>query len=138
MKIVFLDHFGCFASVVLAAYCTGILSPKAVKTKDILDSPYFADVESWQPGKLYFLGKDQAGNVYYTLGARFYSNLIKNVVWPDLKKLGEIKEKIVLYDVNSLNSLFLIYLEILSKGKLRKITKYLWVYWFTYVKKIGQ
>ena len=133
MKIVFLDQFGCFASIVLAAYCIGILSPQAAKTQDILNLPHFADIKSFQPGKLYSLGRDQAGNDYYTLGVGFYSSFIIKMVWPDLKNLGGIKEKIVLYDANSLNSLFLIYLEVLSKGKLRKITKYLWAYWFTIV-----
>ena len=135
MKIVFLDQFGCFASVVLAAYCSGALSPKAVKTKDILNLPHFADAENFQPGELFFLGKDQVENNYYTLGAGSYSSFIMNVVWPDLKKIGEIKETIVLYDANSLNSFFLILLEILSQGRLRKITKYFWALWFTQVKR---
>ena len=135
MKIVFLDHFGCFASVVLAASYSGVLSPKLVKTKDILNLPHFAEVKNIQPGKLYFLGKDQAGNDYYTLGAGFYSSFIINVVWPDLKKLSEIKGRIVLYDVNSLNSFLLIYFEILSQGRFRKITKYFWALWFIHFKR---
>lgn len=130
MKIVFLDQWGCFASVVVAARCAGILPPQA-NYRDILKLPYFAEEGSYQPGELYYVGKDQVGNDFYTLGVGRYGCFIKTKVWPEMLKISQGKEKVVLYDVSFLNSVFLNFLEVLSKGKLRKFSKYIWAYWFT-------
>ncbi|MGI6587681.1 MAG: DUF3189 family protein [Peptococcia bacterium] len=133
MKIVFVDQMGCFASVVAAAVCRGVLSEKA-NYRDILNLPYFADVKNYQPGQLYYMGKDQMGNRFYTLGVGRYGKLFTTVMWPEMLKISQVKEKIILYDVSSFNSVLLNFLEVLSKGKLRKISKYVWAYWFTRVK----
>lgn len=137
MKIVLIDQFGCFASVVIAAYCTGLLSSEA-NYREILNLPFFANRENVEPGKLYYVGKDLEGTEFYTLGAGAHSDLIVNVVWLNLLKISNIKENVFLYDVNTFNLVHLNYLEIFSKGKLRKISKYIWAYWFFKLLKAGK
>jgi len=128
VKIVYLDQLGCFASVVMAACSMGRL-PTEANYRDILNLPYFADEQNCQPGKLYYLGKDQAGTDFYTLGVGSFGNFIKAIVWPELLKLTKFKEEIIIFDVSDLNLFILNYLEILSRGKLRRASKYFWAYW---------
>ncbi len=133
MKIVFLDQLGCFASVVVAAICRDVLS-EDVKYRDLFNLPYFAAGENYQPGQLYYVGKDQRGNGFYTLAVGRHGNFITTVVWPEMLKISQGKEKILLCDVSCFNSVLLNFLEVLSRGKLRKISKYIWAYWFLRIK----
>jgi hypothetical protein len=130
VKIVFLDQFGSFASVVAAAYCTGILHEQ-VNYKEILALPFFAEKSSNQPGECYYLGKDKDGNEFYTLGVGLYGNFIATVAGPEMLKMLEAKENISLYDLSAFNPVFLNILEIVTGGKLRDWSKYLWAYYLS-------
>lgn len=135
MKIVFLDQFGSFASVVAASYCTGILKEKA-NYKEILALPFFAGRSSSQPGEFYYLGKDKDNNEFYTLGVGLNGNFIATVAGPEMLKMLEVKENICLYDFSSFNPGFLNITEIVTGGRLRNISKYIWAYYLA--KKISK
>jgi hypothetical protein len=133
VKIVFIDQLGCFASVVVAAICRDVLAEE-INYRAFLNLPYFAAGENYQPGQLYYVGKDQRGNGFYTLAVGRHGNFITTVVWPEMLKISQGKEKILLCDVSCFNSVLLNFLEVLSRGKLRKISKYIWAYWFLRIK----
>jgi len=128
VKLIFLDQLGCYASVVAAAYYAGILQGK-VTYQEILTLPYFGAQGSNQPGELYEFGEDGKGRKLYTLSVGNYGPFINGVLWPEMLKLLQTKEQIVLYDLSFINPFLLNLLGTILRRRLRGILKLVWAYY---------
>lgn len=67
MIVLILDQLGCYASVAAAAYLAGLINLEA-SAQDIYKLPGFAAHRDMQVGRIYYIGRDGAGNDYYTVG----------------------------------------------------------------------
>ncbi len=128
MKYVFLDQFGCFASLVAALYAAGNL-PAEVNYHQVLMLLNFAGTGHFRPGKLTYRARDKEGNEYYTLSAGVYGSFIKNILGPEILKMVRSPKQIVLYDLSGLNLWLLNLLEFFLPGRLRKLSQKLWAYY---------
>lgn len=101
MKIVILDQFGCYASVLAASYLTGLINENA-SALEIYNLPYFAAHRDIQVGKIYYVGTDEAGNDIYCLGVGGEAKLIAKSS-EDLFKIIGIENEVCLIGVSSIN-----------------------------------
>lgn len=126
VKHVFLDQFGCFASLVAAVFAAGYLKEEA-DFQQLLLIPDFAEPHFYQPGELQLRARDEQGNEYYTLSAGVYSGFVKTVLGPEiLRLLGSQKHQLLIYDLSRINPWSLSLLEVLLGGRFREFTRTVW------------
>lgn len=81
MKIVYHCYGGAHASPTAAAIHLGILSVDRRPTfAELLKVPRFDLIGSWEHGKLFRAGVDNAGNEVYTMGRRNSANLVIKLI----------------------------------------------------------
>jgi len=125
VKHVFLDQFGCFASLVAAFFAAGYLKEEA-DFRQLLLIPDFAEPYHYHPGELQLRARDEQGNEYYTLSAGVYSSFVKTVLGPEILRLLGPQKQLLLYDVSRLNPWPLSLLELLLGGRFRQFTRTVW------------
>lgn len=69
MQVIYYCYGGTHSSPIAAALHIGLLSPDRLPTKEeLLQLPWFDQVTTAQRGKLFLVGKDEAGNAVYVCG----------------------------------------------------------------------
>jgi hypothetical protein len=125
VKHVFLDQFGCFASLVAAVFAAGHLKEEA-HYRQLLSIPDFAEPHPYHPGELQLRARDEQGNEYYTLSAGVYGCFVKTVLGPEILRLLGTQKQMLIYDLSSINPWSLCILEMLTRGRFRKYIKTIW------------
>ncbi|MGI5876088.1 MAG: DUF3189 family protein [Dethiobacteria bacterium] len=90
MKIIYHCYGGTHSSVLGAATHLGILDSKRIPTnREILNCPYFDQVENDQLGSIFFIGIDEKGHEVYIMGCKSAGTLVEKVI-KDFCKIMQI------------------------------------------------
>ncbi len=82
MKIVYHCYGGTHSSVLAAALHTGKLNGcLPVTWQHLFRLPYFDRVDKKNSGKIYYIGRDEAGNEVYIMGCRNAGHIVETVIY---------------------------------------------------------
>lgn len=99
MHIIYYCYGGTHSSPVAAAIHTGLLPNGRTPTKEeILELPWFDRVTAAERGRLFFVGRDEAGHFIYICGRGREKQAIKQAIISGFVLCGERPEELLFVD----------------------------------------